>query len=52
MRWPKGFRCPKCTGSNHSFLKTRQLYQCSNCRYQASITAQTIFHSTKLSLRK
>jgi transposase-like protein len=50
-RWPKGFECPGCGGTQHSVVKTRDLYQCTNCRLQTSPIAGTIFASTKLSLR-
>jgi transposase-like protein len=49
-RWPKGFTCPVC-GSKHSVIETRARYQCSACRTQTSLTAGTIFHSTKLPLK-
>ncbi len=50
-RWPKGFICPICGGSKHSVIGTRSAYQCSACRTQVSLTAGTIFHSTKLPLK-
>jgi ribosomal protein L37AE/L43A/transposase-like protein len=50
-RWPDGFVCPECRGTRHSVVKTRGLYQCSNCRVQTSPIAGTIFASTKLELR-
>ncbi len=50
-RWPKGFTCPVCGGSKHSVIATRGTYQCSACRSQISLTAGTIFHSTKLPLK-
>jgi len=50
-RWPKGFLCPVCGGKKHSVIKTRALCQCSACRTQVSLTAGTIFHSTKLPLK-
>jgi transposase-like protein len=50
-RWPKGFICPICGGSKHSVIATRSAYQCSACRTQVSLTAGTIFHSTKLPLK-
>jgi transposase-like protein len=34
------------------YLESRKLYQCSHCRHQVSITADTLFHSTKISLVK
>ncbi len=50
-RWPDGFVCPACGGTRHSVVKTRGLYQCSDCRVQTSPIAGTIFASTKLELR-
>ena len=50
MRWPQGFRCPKC-GHEHCYaLQSRKLYQCRQCRFQASLTQGTIFASTNLPL--
>jgi len=49
-RWPDGFSCPRCKHKNYSKLKSRDLYQCCQCRYQASLTSGTIFSSTKLPL--
>ena len=49
-RWPKGFVCPRCGGARCSDIKTRRLIQCTACRHQVSLTAGTIFHSTKLPL--
>jgi ribosomal protein L37AE/L43A len=50
LRWPQGFRCPECGGSQHSVLANRGLFQCSQCRRQTSPIAGTIFASTKLPL--
>lgn len=52
MRWPDGFICPHCGNKTYSFHSTRNLYQCKNCKYQASSTAGTIFHKTRVSLVK
>jgi transposase-like protein len=52
LRWPKGFVCPECGYDNGGFIKTRLLYQCYRCGHQASATAGTIFHSTKIPLTK
>ena len=49
-RWPQGFVCPKCGGTHSAVLRTRPVHQCSTCRHQVSLTAGTIFHSTKLPL--
>jgi transposase-like protein len=52
VRWPDGFRCPRCNETKAYYVKSRKVYQCSQCRHQASITADTLFHSTNLSLVK
>ena len=52
IRWPKGFACPRCGGRRFSFVSGRRLYQCSACRYQASVTAGTVFHKTRTPIRK
>jgi len=49
-RWPEGFVCPKCRGRAHCVLGHRHLYQCNACRRQTSLTAGTIFDSTKVPL--
>ena len=49
-RWPKSFVCPRCGGMRCCEVKTRRLIQCTTCRHQVSLTAGTIFHSTKLPL--
>jgi hypothetical protein len=52
LRWPEGFRCPRCGCGRYSWHSTRHLCQCSACRYQASVTAGTILHKTRTPLRK
>ena len=50
-RWPRGFQCPRCGHRRSDFLETRRLLQCGECRHQASVTAGTVFHKTRLPLR-
>ncbi|MBF0424056.1 MAG: transposase [Magnetococcales bacterium] len=38
MRWPHGYQCPECGGEKYSEIKTRKLFQCSQCRHQISLT--------------
>lgn len=52
LRWPEGYRCPRCGHTRSCFHSTRKLYQCSKCKYQVSVTAGTIFHKTRTSLVK
>ena len=51
LRWPTGFRCPQCT-TNGSWTTTRSLLMCRQCGYQASVTAGTIFHRTRIPLQQ
>jgi transposase-like protein len=50
MRWPEGFVCSRC-GSRTAWLTRRQRLVCGACRYQASVTAGTIFQDTRKPLR-
>jgi transposase-like protein len=52
LRWPSGYRCPRCGHEKYFFHEPRHLYQCKACKYQVSLTAGTIFHKTKTPLRK
>jgi len=52
LRWLKGFNCPKCEHDVGYMLKTRAEIQCAVCRHQTSVTAGTLFHGTKVPLRK
>lgn len=50
-RWAKGFVCPVCGDTRHCVVKPRQLFQCTGCGRQTSLTAGTIFAQTHLLLR-
>lgn len=45
LRWPKGFRCPRC---NHekAWPTGTTLFQCAKCGYRTSVIAGTIFQDT------
>ena len=49
LRWPEGFRCPACTGAK-AWAMQNGLWLCAACRYQASLTAGTIFQDSHLPL--
>jgi len=51
-RWSSGFRCPRCGHDRAYQLKQRKLMQCTSCKYQASVTAGTIFHRMRIPLLK
>ena len=44
LRWPDGFRCPRCGCRESSPVRT-VLLRCRECRHQTSVTAGTIFQS-------
>jgi len=53
IRWPQGFRCPKCASKEHYHYRRQgrvKIFQCRNCRSQTTLMEGTIFHSTKLPL--
>ncbi len=49
LRWPDGFRCPRCGGEKYWPLRCR--LQCAGCGHQASVTAGTIFQDTRSPLQ-
>lgn len=49
LRWPDGFRCPRCDGMTAWRVRT-VLRQCAACGRQTSITAGTIFQDTRMPL--
>lgn len=53
QRWQLDFVCPRCLGLRGWLLATRGVMQCARkeCGYQASSTAGTLFHKTKLPMR-
>lgn len=52
VRWRNGFVCPVC-GHQHCYALNRPgRYQCTKCRHQTSLTANTVMHRTHLPLTK
>lgn len=49
LRWPDGFRCPRCNGGR-SWPVRGALLECSTCGCQTSVTAGTIFQDTRTPL--
>jgi transposase-like protein len=50
LRWPDGFRCPRCD-HNKAWITKRKLYHCVECNYETSVTAGTIFQDTRKPLQ-
>lgn len=51
-RWPEGFGCPRCSGRKCWYLRSRGLVECAACKRQVSVTAGTVLHRTRTSLRQ
>lgn len=51
LRWPDGFTCPKCNGSDY-WPVGMTLFQCKQCNHQASVIAGTIFQDTRTPLKR
>ena len=53
LRWPAGVECPRCDERDRLlWLDSRDKWHCYSCRYQFSVTAGTLFHSSHLPLWK
>jgi len=50
LRWPGGFRCPRCEGQE-AWTTRRGLFQCKRCGFRVSPTAGTLFQDTRKPLR-
>src|SRR5260370_39279036 len=51
-KWPNGPECPKCGAKRLSFLKTRRMWTCLECRKQFSVKVGTIFEDSAIGLDK
>jgi len=52
LRWPDGPKCPRCGGTEYSYLTTRRLWKCKACKKQYSVKLGTIFEDSPLGLDK
>jgi transposase-like protein len=52
LRWPQGVECPRCKWKGVSTIADRNQYDCNVCRYQFSVTSNSIFHDSHLPLWK
>lgn len=52
IRWKNGEFCPHCGSGRVYHFKDRKTFKCGHCRERFSIKVGTIFHDTKLPLRK
>src|SRR6266566_4944963 len=52
LRWPNGPVCPRCDGTEHSYLATRRVWKCKACKRQFSVKVGTIFEDSPIPLDK
>jgi transposase-like protein len=52
MRWKQGVECPHCKSKRHSYLKTRRIWKCSECKKQFSAKVGTVFEDSPVPLDK
>lgn len=60
VRWPNGVRCQRCdspkidrltvTDSRRDNVITREIFHCTACNYEFTVTAGTVFHDSHLPL--
>ena len=52
LRWPRGVQCTKCHSKNASFLSTRRIWKCRECKKQFSVKVGSIFEDSAIPLDK
>jgi transposase-like protein len=53
LRWPDGkVTCPRCEGLEHSFISTRRIWFCKDCKKQFTVKVGTIFEDSALGMDK
>jgi transposase-like protein len=51
-KWPNGPACPKCASKRLSFLQTRLMWKCLDCKKQFTVKVGTIFEDSPIPLDK
>jgi transposase-like protein len=51
LRWPNGFRCPKCEMDRGWSTGREGLWECAACHRQTTVTAGTLFEGTRKPLQ-
>ncbi len=53
LRWPSGkVVCPQCGSEKHSFICTRRIWFCKDCKRQFTVKVGTIFEDSPLGMDK
>jgi transposase-like protein len=50
LRWPSGFVCPRCLKLSKPYHLSRGRMMCPICRYQGTVTADTLFEKSRTPL--
>src|SRR5450755_3414609 len=53
LRWADGkVVCPRCNGEKHSFIKTRRVWFCYDCKKQFTLKVGTVMEDSPITLDK
>jgi len=53
LRWPNGeVKCPRCGSAKQSFIKTRRIWFCYDCKKQFTVKVKTIMEDSPIGLDK
>ena len=52
VRWPEGPQCPTCGSKAHSYLRSRRIWKCRECKRQYSAKLGTVFEDSPIPLDK
>ena len=53
LRWPDGkVACPRCGSDKHSFISTRHIWFCKDCKKQFTLKVGTIFEDSAIGMDK
>jgi len=52
LRWDGQPRCPHCESPKHTPVAKESRYHCNGCNLSYSATVKTVFHNTRVDLRR
>jgi transposase-like protein len=52
FKWGKGYHCSRCSHTAYTKGRTAFYLRCKKCRYDESVTANTVFHGMKMPVLK
>jgi transposase-like protein len=48
IREQEGITCKNCGGTNHYWLSTREIFECSHCKFRTSLRSGTVMENSRL----